>query len=121
MPSELRTSKVLYLISSIINILYAGLSLIGAMIFGAFTCGCGCTTIIVSIFCTVVAVIDYIAFDKLNNLDQPNTYNTLQTAAILEIITILTGNMIVMVFGIINLVHLQRQDVKEFLINKNIY
>ncbi|MCX7833582.1 MAG: hypothetical protein N2490_05165 [Ignavibacteria bacterium] len=121
MPSELRVSKILFLISSIINLLYAGFSLIGTMVFGAFTCGCGCISILVPIFCTIVSVMDYIAFDKLNNLDQINTYNTLQTATILEIITILTGNIIVMVFGIINLLHIQRQEVKDFLRSKNIY
>ncbi len=121
MPSELRISKALYLTSAIINIIYAGFGLIGTIIFGSLTCGIGCLSIILPVFCTIVAVLDYIAYDKLNNLDQKNTFNSLQTAAILEIITVLVGNMIVMVLGIINLLHLQKREVREFLINKNIY
>ncbi len=121
MPSELRVSKALYLTSSILSIIYGGLGLIATIIFGSLTCGCGCVIVILPIYCTIVSILDYIAYDKLNNLNQKNTFNTLQTAAILEVISILTGNIVVTVFGIINLIHLQRQEVKDFLISRNIY
>lgn len=45
----------------------------------------------------------------------------MQFAAIMDIVTVITGNPISMVFGIINLIYLNDEKVKAFLIQKGIY
>ena len=121
MPSELQTSKTFFLISGIINILVL-LGWGGTTIFtGLVTCGIGCLFGVVPVINIVSCILDFMAYNRLSNLDVPGTYKTLQFASILEIVTILTGNIVSLIFGIINLNNLNNPAVTNFLKEKGIY
>jgi hypothetical protein len=121
MPSELQTSKTFFLISGIVNILVL-LGWGGTTIFtGLVTCGIGCLFGIVPIINIVSCILDFMAYNKLNTQTIPGVYKTMQFAAILEIVTILSGNIVSMVFGIINLNHLNSPAVTNYLNEKGIY
>ena len=121
MPSELQTSKIFFLVSAIVNILvflgWGGT----AILTGLVTCGFGCLLGIVPLINAASCIMDFIAYNKLNNLNSFDTYKTMQFAAILEIITILSSNVISLVFGIITLSYLNNENVIKFLKEKGIY
>ncbi len=121
MPSELQTSKTFFLISGIVNILvflgWGGTTLIGGMV----TCGFGCLLGIVPLINVLSCVFDFMAFNKLNKLNITGTYSTMQFAAVLEIVTILSGNIVSLVFGIMNMTYLNKPEVTGFLQEKGIY
>ena len=64
---------------------------------------------------------DFIAYNKLNTLNQKGTYSTIQTAATFQIVTIITGNVVSFVFGIITMNNIGKDEVKNFLKEKDIY
>lgn len=121
MPSELQTAKTFFLVSGIINILgflgWGGSTILG----GIATCGIGCLIGILPVINVVSCIMDFIAYSKLNNVNQQGTFGTIQTAAIFQIITILTGNIVSFIFGIINLNNFGKESVKTFLQEKGIY
>lgn len=121
MPSELQTARTLFLVSGIINILgflgWGGSTIIG----GIATCGVGCLVGILPVVNVISCIMDFIAYNKLNTLNQKGTFSTIQTAAILQIVTIVTGNIVSFIFGIINLNNLGKENVKSFLNEKGIY
>jgi len=120
-PSEIQTSKIFFLISAIINILaflgWGGTTLIG----GVVTCGFGCLIGLLPIINVVGCVMDFIAYNKLNKLSVSGTFSTVQFASIIQIITILTGNVVSLIFGIITLQNFSKDTVKNFLQEKGIY
>lgn len=121
MPSELQTSKTFFLISGIMNILvflgWSGTTILGGLI----TCGIGCLVGIVPLINIVCCIMDFMAYNKLNTLNRVDTHGTMQFTAILEIVTILSGNIVSMIFGIITLTHLNKPEVQNFLKEKGIY
>jgi hypothetical protein len=120
-PSEIQTSKIFFLISAIINVLaflgWGGTTLIG----GAITCGFGCLIGLLPVINVVGCVMDFIAYNKLNKLNQTGTYGTVQFAAIIQIISILTGNVVSLIFGIITLQNFNKDSIKNFLQERGIY
>ena len=121
MPSDLQTSKTFFLVSGIINILVLFGWGTNAIIGGIFTCGLGCVLGFLPVINLVGVIMDFIAYDRLNSLNHTGTFNTIQTASIIQIITILTGNIVSMIFGILTLQNLNKEEVKTFLIQKGIY
>ena len=120
-PSEINTAKTFFLVSAILNILFAlGLGT-WSFFLGAFSCGIGCIAFIAPIINIVSCVMDFMAYNKLNTLDRTGTLNTMQTAAIWEIVTILTGNVVSMVFGIIILSYIGNPGVRNYLTERKIY
>ncbi|MEO8665727.1 MAG: hypothetical protein ABI462_09545 [Ignavibacteria bacterium] len=120
MPSELQTAKTFFLVSGILNILgFLGWGT-STVIGGIATCGAGCLLGFLPVINVVSLIMDFIAYNKLNNLNQKGTFSTVQTAAILQIVTILTGNIVSFVFGIITLNNLGKEEVKKFLQEKGI-
>ena len=121
MPTELQSAKTFFLISGIINILgflgWGGSTVIG----GIATCGAGCLIGFLPVINIVSCIMDFIAYNKLNNLNQKGTFGTIQTAAIFQIITVLTGNIVSFIFGILTLSYLSKDHVKAFLQEKEIY
>lgn len=121
MPSELQTAKTFFLISGIINILgflgWGGSTVLG----GIASCGLGCVFGLLPIVNLVSCIMDFIAYNKLNTLNQTGTFSTVQTAAILQIVTIVTGNVVSLIFGIITLNNLGKEHIKTFLKEKEIY
>ena len=76
---------------------------------------------IVPIINIVSCILDFMAYNKLNTQTIPGVYKTMQFAAILEIVTILSGNIVSLVFGIINLNNLNNPAVTNYLKEKGIY
>jgi hypothetical protein len=121
MPSELQTSKTFFLISGIVNILillgWSGTTIIGGLV----TCGIGCLFGLVPVINLVSCIMDFIAYNKLNTLNRMDTHGTMQFAAILEIVTILSGNVVSLIFGILTLTYINKEEVQNFLKDKGIY
>ncbi len=121
MPSELQTAKTFFLVSGIINILgFLGWGT-STVIGGAFSCGLGCIVGILPVLNIISSIMDFIAYNKLNTLNRTGTYSTIQTASVFQIVTILTGNVVSFVFGIINLNNIGRDSIKLFLQERGIY
>ncbi len=121
MPSQLQSAKTFFLISGIVNILVL-LGWGGGSIFGGLlTCGAGCLFLFVPAINVVACILDFIAYGKLNSLDKTGTFKTMQTTAILDIVSVLSGNVISLIFGIMILNYLSEQPVTDFLKEKGIY
>lgn len=121
MPSELQTAKTFFLVSGILNILgFLGWGT-STVIGGIATCGTGCLIGFLPVINIVSCIMDFIAYNKLNTLNQKGTFSTIQTASVFQIITILTGNIVSFVFGIINLNNIGKEPVSSFLKEKEIY
>lgn len=121
MPSELQTSKTFFLVSAIINILaffgWGTSTIVG----GAFSCGLGCIVGILPVINIISCTMDFIAYNKLNTLNRTGTFETMQTASVFQIVTIVTGNVVSFVFGILTLNNIGRDSVKSFLQERGIY
>lgn len=121
MPTDLQTAKTFFLISGILNVLgflgWGGTTLAG----GIASCGFGCLLGFLPAVNIISCVLDFIAYSKLTNMNQTGTFSTIQTAAIFQIITIMTGNVVSFVFGIINLNNFGKEEVKVFLKEKGVY
>ena len=121
MPAELQTAKTFFLVSAIINILgflgWGSSTVIG----GIASCGIGCLLGFLPVVNIVSSVMDFIAYNKLNTLSQKGTFSTLQTAAVFQIVTIITGNVVSFIFGIIIMSYLNKDEVKNFLREKEIF
>ena len=121
MPSELQTGKTFFLVSGILNILgFLGWGT-STIIGGISTCGFGCLLGFLPVINIVSCIMDFIAYNKLNTLNQKGTFSTIQTASIFQIVTILTGNIVSFVFGIINLNNFGKEQVGDFLKQREIY
>lgn len=121
MPSELNTAKTFFLISGILNALavagWGGTTILG----GLSTCGIGCILGFLPIINLIACILDFMAYSKLNNLNQPGTASTMKNAAIMDIVTILTGNVVSLIFGILILQYLNNPHVDKYLKERNIY
>ncbi len=121
MPSELQTARTFFLVSGIINILaFLGWGT-STIIGGAFSCGLGCIVGVLPVLNIISCILDFIAYNKLNTLNRTGTYSTIQTAAVFQIVTILTGNIVSFVFGIITLNNIGGDSTKTFLQERGIY
>jgi hypothetical protein len=109
-PGMLTAVAVLTLISGITNIL-AGLTWIGASI-GLMTVVIGFCTLPLSLLPIVLGVFEIIYASKL--LANPVKDKISQTIAILEIVGVLSGNIVSLVAGILNLVAMNDSGVKAY-------
>ncbi len=121
MPSELNTCKTFFLVSGIVNIMVL-LGWGGTTFFtGLVTCGFGCLIGFIPLINIVSCILDFMAYNKLNNLATPGLYSTMQFTAIVEIVTILSGNVVSLIFGILILNYINNPAVTNFLKEKGIY
>ncbi len=88
---------------------------------GLFTCGIGCLLGVVPLINAVSCIMDFMAYNKLNKLNLTGTFSTMQFAAILEIVTVISGNIVSVVFGILILTYLNNPTVTGYLKEKGIY
>ncbi|MCC6865713.1 MAG: hypothetical protein IT280_06080 [Ignavibacteria bacterium] len=113
--------RIFFLISGILNTAYAlgwsGYTVIG----GLLSCGIGCLFGAIPVVNVIAGVMDFIAYSRLSRLDRSGTYSTVQFASIFDIVTILTGNIFSMVVGIVGLVMLNNDEMKNEMKNKGIY
>lgn len=121
-PSQIGSMETLYLISGIWNCLHTLTATIIFISFGISTCGFGCVLLILPIVNIVAAIMDFIAYNKLKNLNVTGTYSSAQFAAILDIVTILTLSIVSVILGIVNLANnLSNDEVKNYLKEKGVY
>lgn len=113
--------KIFFLISGIVNILYA-LGLLGyTFIGGLITCGLGCLFGALPIVNVIAAVMDFISYNRLDKLNRSGIYSTIQFAAIFDIVTIITGNIVSFIFGIIILVNISKDEFANSLKENDLY
>jgi hypothetical protein len=112
-PPRIKSQKVqiiavLMLISGIINVLI-GLGLVAGLALSLVLICCspvGLLPMALGIFELVYAI------RLLSSGTEPQSYATMQVIAILEIVSILAGNFISLVIGIVNLVMLNDPEVR---------
>jgi hypothetical protein len=118
---QLNLLKTFALISAILNIIFALTWIVYTVALGAITCGIMCVFGFIPVINIIACIMDFITYSKLNNQNQTGTFGTIQFTAIFDIITVLTGNIASMIFGIIALIFLNNTEVKNYLTEKGIY
>lgn len=113
--------KTFFVTSAIMNIIsFLGWS-ISALAGGMITCGLGCLFGILPLFAALSCAMDFVAYTKLNSQNRSGTFATIKFAAMLDIATIVNGNVISMVLGILSLNQLNNRELKNYLYQKGIY
>ncbi len=99
------------LVSGIVNLVYAASATFSALIFGVATLGIGCACLVIPVPAIILGIFEIKMFNKLNG---PGPYAPLKssahTIAIIQILTILFGNVVSCVCGIIALVNMNQFD-----------
>jgi polyferredoxin len=121
MPGDVNLTKTFFLISGILNGIFGISWIVYTIIFGLFTCGIGCLFGFLPVINFLTCVLDIIAYSRLNNLDRAGTFNSIQFASIFDIVTFITGNPASGIFGIINIINMNKPEFKNFLVEKGIY
>ncbi len=118
---QLNLLRIFFLISGILNAAYAlgwsGYTIIGGLV----TCGLGCLFGALPVINVIACVMDFISYNRLSKMNRTGTFSTLQFTSIFDIITVLTGNFYSMIAGIVGIIFLNNEEVKQELRNKNIY
>jgi hypothetical protein len=118
---QLNLLRIFALVSGILNIAYAlgwsGYTIIGGLV----TCGFGCLFGAVPVLNIIAAIMDFIVYSRLTNLNRSGTYSSMQFAGVFDIISVLTGNIFSMCFGIVMLIVLNNEEAKQYLREKQIY
>jgi len=121
MPAELQSARTFFLISAIINILaFLGWGT-STIIGGIVSCGLGCLIGFLPVVNIISCIMDFLAYNKLNSLNQRGTFGTVQTAAVFQIVTIVTGNIVSFIFGIVIMSYMNKDEIKNYLVEKDIY
>ena len=114
-PSLVKTIAVMTLINGIINVLW-GLGVTAGVVLGTLFIGLICAP--VTILPTILGIFEMIyALKLLANPPQPVQPST--SIAILEILTVLAGNVFSMIVGILALVFYNDPQVKEYFAKLN--
>jgi len=121
MNDQINLLKIFSLISAMLNILFAIGWIVYTILGGIVTCGIACLFGIIPVINIIACVMDFISYNKLNNLNQSGTYSSVQFAAIFDIITFISGNIASMIFGIIALTYLNNAELKNYMVQKGIY
>ena len=119
--NNLNTLRTFFLISAILNgisfIVWASYTILSGLV----VCGLGCIFGFLPAINLIACVMDFIAYGKVNTLNKTGTYGTVRFAAIFDIVSILTGNIVSMVFGIMSLSYLSDPELKNYLVQRGIY
>lgn len=118
-PGKLETSKIFFLVSAIVNAIGAIFWFINASAIAVATCGLGCVFYIVPVINIICCVFEFMSYARYNNLSQPGSEKLLKNTAIIEIVTVISGNLVSLVFGILNLNNLNSPEVKEYFQRSN--
>lgn len=121
MNEQVNLLKIFALISAILNMIFAVSWIIYTLVGGIITCGIGCIFGVVPVINIIACILDFISYNKLNSQNHSGTFSSVQFAAIFDIITILTGNLASMIFGIIAVVFLNNDEIKNYFSQKGIY
>ena len=110
-PGRVQAIAIMMLVNGILNILY-GFGVTAAIVLGTLGIGLLCAPI--TILPSVLGIFEIITANKLLSNPARNPAN-IQLIAILEIVAIVTGDVVSLVVGILNLVFLNELDVKNYL------
>ena len=114
-PGMVTALTIMTLINGILNILYA-LGFTAAIVLGTFGIGVLCAPL--TILPVILGIFEILyAVKLLSNPPQP--VKPSQTLAVLEIVCIITGNVISMVVGILALVFYNDTSVKDYFARIN--
>lgn len=114
-PGMVTALTIMTLINGILNILYA-LGFTAAIVLGTFGIGLLCAPL--TILPAILGIFEILyAVKLLSNPPQP--VKPSQTLAVLEIVCIITGNLISMVVGILALVFYNDTSVKDYFARIN--
>jgi hypothetical protein len=114
-PGLVQTIAIMTLINGILNIIYAfGVTLVVITV----TLGLGICCAPLTILPGILGVFEILYAVKLLQ-DPPRKTKPNQTLAILEICAILTGNVVSLAVGILNLVFYNDENVKAYFANLN--
>lgn len=114
-PGLVQFIAIMTLVNGILNILY-GLIVTGAIVLGTFFLGIICAP--VTILPVVLGIFEILYAVKLL-ATPPQPVRPSQTIAILEIIAVITGNIISLIVGILALVFYADADVKYYFARLN--
>jgi len=114
-PGLVTAISIMTLINGIINILY-GLSITAGVVLGTFFFGIICAP--VTILPVILGIFEVVYAAKLL-ANPPQAVQPSQTIAILEIVAVVSGNVISLVVGILALVFYADQDVKAYFARIN--
>jgi hypothetical protein len=114
-PGMVQAIAIMTLVNGILNILY-GLSITAGIVFGTLFIGIICAP--VTILPVVLGIFEILYAVKLM-ANPPHPVKPSQTIAILEIVAIITGNLISMVVGILALVFYSDANVKAYFARIN--
>ncbi len=99
------------LVSGIMNLVYAAGATFSALVFGVATFGIGCVCLVVPVPAIILGIYELKMFNTLNG---PGPYarhkSSAHTIAIIQILTILFGNVTSCVCGIVALVNMEQLD-----------
>ena len=109
-PSKVQAISIMMLVNGILNVVY-GLGLTISVVVGTIGIGLLCSP--VTILPTVLGIFEIIAATRL--LSNPPRRINVQTLAILEICSIITGDIISCVIGILNLVFYNDPETKAYM------
>lgn len=118
---QLNLIRTFALISAILNMIFAISWICYTLVFGLMTCGIMCIFGLIPAINIIACIMDFITYNKLNNRNQRGIFGTVQFTAIFDIVSVLTGNIASMIFGIFTLVYINNQDLKNHFIEKGIY
>ncbi len=113
--------KTFYLVSGIVNIISFLSWTIYVIASSLVVCGIGCLFGLFPIIAAVACVMDFVAYSKLNRLNRTGTFGSARFAAIMDIITVVNGNVVSMVFGILSLNYLNNNETRNYLWQKGLY
>ena len=99
------------LVSGIVNLVYAASAVVSALAFGVATLGIGCACLVIPVPAIILGVFELKMYNKLSG---PGPYaqhkSSAHTIAIIQVLTILFGNVVSCVCGIIALVNMDQLD-----------
>lgn len=110
-PSQISTIGIMMLVSGILNVL-AGLLLTGTVVIGTFGFGLLCAPL--TILPSVLGVFEIVIGSKLMSSTGHVRGQTVQLMTILEIVSVLWGNAISLVLGILGLVFYNSEEVRAY-------
>ena len=114
-PGMVTALTIMTLINGILNILYA-LGFTAAIVLGTFGIGLLCAPL--TILPAILGIFEILYAVKLFS-NPPQPVKPSQTLAVLEIVCIITGNLISMVVGILALVFYNDISVKDYFARIN--
>lgn len=119
--SQFRLLKIFCLVSGLLNIISALSWLMITIAGGLASYGLLCLVGFMPLINIVVCAMDFRAYNKLNMLNRRGTFQTLKIASILDIVSIVTFNVLGMIWGIYVLVTINTPQFKNELNERGIY